>query len=678
MPIIKLQFKPNINKESTTYAQEGEYRDCDKIRFRSGYPEKIGGWVRLNNTTFAGSCRALLSWTTLSEENLLGVGTNLKYYIERGGAYNDITPIRRTATLTNPFSTFTTTLTAAINATATVIPVATVANLAPQGTVKIDNEELYYGGINGLTLINVIRGVDGTLAAPHTTGALVASSMLRVVDNAHGAVTQDYVTFSGAVAVDGISAALINKEYQVSVLDSTTYYIDVGFYATATASGGGTVIATYQENTGLEVNGGAAGWGAGGWSEGSWGNTVGTGVGASLRIWNHTAFGEDLIFGPRGGRMYYWDASAGFTQRGVLLSTLPGASDVPVAQNQLLVTDARIVVAFGANTVGSLVQDPLLIRWSDVEFPQFWTSTPTNAAGDYRLTNGSTIVTAVQTREEILVFTDTALYSMQFVGAPDVFIFKLLADNISIAGPNAVITANNVVYWMGRDKFYTYTGRSDTLPCSVRQFVFDGLNQDQAAQVYAGLNPGFNEVWWFYPDDSSPINNRYVTWNYLDQAWAVGSMQRDAWLYTGTRGFPVAASSNRLVAHEIGHDDALQDTPAPITAYIETGDFDIGDGDRFLFLRRIIPDLTFEGSSAVNPSVMLTFFPRTSSGAAYRTEENPTVVRGTTVPFEQFTEYVYIRARGRQGKFRVESTGMGTTWQLGLMRFEVRPDGRRA
>lgn len=612
MPIKKFQFTPNINKESTTYSAEGAFRDCDKVRFRSGYPEKIGGWARLNSATFQGVCRSLWAWSDLMGQTLTGLGTHLKYYIESAGGYYDITPVRATSTRTNPLT------------------------------------------------------------------AQLGSSTIIVSDIDHNAITGDFVTLSGASSVGSFTAAQLNNEFQITVLSPNTYSIEVPAPASlVTAVGGGTVTFTYQLNVGLSINAASVGWNAGGFGTGGYGIGVGAGAGKQLRIWTHSNFGEDLIFGPRGGGIYYWDATNTVDTIGVPLASLPGAGDVPLFQNQIIVTEARFTVAFGANAQGTTVPDPMLIRWSDQELPQMWTSTPINLAGDLRLANGSKIITAVQTRQEILVFTDTAVYSMQFLGAPLVFGATLVADNVSIAGPNAVIVANNVVYWMGKDKFYIYTGRSETLPCSVRQFVFENINQDQIDQVYAGLNPGFNEVWWFYPDNTAMSNNRYVTWNFVDNAWAVGSMDRTAWLYSGTRGHPIAAFGNRLLQHEIGTDDASGDMNMPIASYIETADVDLDDGDKFAFIRRLIPDLTFAGSSSISPSVTLTIRPRNNSGGRYRTEESPSVTRSESVPYEQFTEYVYIRARGRQMMFRIDSTGMGVNWQLGLLRVDIRPDGSK-
>lgn len=630
MPIKKLSFTPNINKESTTYSAEGAFRDCDKVRFRSGYPEKIGGWARLNADTFVGVCRALWSWSTLQGQALLGIGTHLKYYIEQAGAYYDVTPIRRVSVSTNPLTT--------------------------------------------------------------TFG----SNVIVVTDPNHGAVSGDSVILSNASSMQQFTAAQLNQEFLVTYISASQYSITVpgapdmgpivsfnfltGTYATAAdiEVGGGVVTFSYQVNAGLPNNAASVGWNAGPYGSDGYGIGVGEGAGRQLRIWNHNNFGEDLLFGPRGGGIYYWDATLGVNSRGVDLATLPGASDVPLFHNQLLVTESRFVLAFGANPQGSMVQDPMLIRWSDQESPQMWTSTAINLAGDLRLAAGTKIITAVQTRQEILVFTDTAVYSLQFLGAPLVFGATLVADNISIASPNAVVVANNVVYWMGKDKFYTYSGRSETLPCSVRQFVFENINLDQIDQVYGGLNPGFNEVWWFYPDNTAIFdNNRYVTWNFQDNAWAVGSMQRSAWLYAGVRGYPVAAFTDRILQHEIGTDDMSGDMSMPIASYIETADVDLDDGDKFAFIRRLLPDITFAGSRAVTPQVTLTIKPRNNSGGPYINEVQPAVTRFESVPYEQFTEYVYIRARGRQMMFRLDSTALGVTWQLGLLRMDVRTDGSK-
>lgn len=611
MPIKKLQFQPTVNKESTIYSAEGAWRDSDKIRFRFGFPQKIGGWTRKNSNTFLGVCRSLTSWVTLAREQLVGVGTNLKYYIERGGTYNDMTPLRRTVTLTNPFQT--------TNGSTTVV----------------------------------------------------------VTDPAHQAITGDFVTFSNAVSVGGVPASTLNREFQITYVSVTSYSIQIPTAATSTATGGGTTTAAYQLNTGLDISAPAEGWGAGGWGQGTWGNTTGTGVGAQLRLWNHAVFGEDLIFGPRDGSVYYWDATLGFSVRPGLLSSLPGATDVPVRHLAMLTTESRFLILFGCNDINNGLFDALLIRWSSQELPQDFSPTPINTAGSLRLSIGSTIITAVQTRQEILVFTDAAVYSLQFVGGEDIFIQRLLADNITISGPNAVAVVNDEVYWMGLNKFYRYNGKVEVLQSTVREFVFLNTNPLQTAQIYAGSNPEFNEIWWHYPSANAMNNDRYVIYNYVDQVWAVGTMGRTAWHYVSYLGYPIAASNFRILAHEMGHDDGSTNPPSPIVAFVESADVDIEDGDRFSLVQRILPDVTFQNSTSATPKVLMSITARATSGGAYRNEESPSVIRGVMVPVEQFTGQVYIRVRGRQMRIRVESTDLGVAWQLGLLRVDLRPDGRR-
>jgi hypothetical protein len=460
MPLKKLTLKPGVNKENTRYTNENGWYECDKVRFRQGTPEKIGGWTRISASTFLGVCRSLWNWVTLGSLNLVGVGTNLKFYIERGGIYNDITPIRDTVTLNNPF-------------------------------------------------------------------ALTASTTVTVTDAAHGCVTGDFVTFSGAVDIGGVgtnvTAAVLNQEFQVTVINSNTYTITISVVPNATAiagspGGGASVVAAYQVNTGSAFAIPLNGWGAGTWGSGAWG--IGGTSNTAIQLWSQKNWGEDLVFGPRGGGMYYWDASAGVTTRGVNLSTVSGANGVPTKQNLVFVSDInRFVFAFGCNEIGSSVLDPMLIRWSDQESAVDWTPAATNQAGSLRLSDGSEIVSAIQARQEIVVFTDSAVYSLQYLGAPEVWGAQILGSNISIEGPNAVAIGSGRIYWMGVDKFYVYDGRIQTLKCDLRRHIFGDFNQSQAAQVFAGTNEGFNEIWWFYCSANSFSVDRYVVYNYAEEIW---------------------------------------------------------------------------------------------------------------------------------------------------------------
>ena len=622
MPLKKLIFKPGVNRENTRYTTEGGFYDCDKIRFRQGTPEKIGGWQQISSASFLGLCRSLWNWVTLGGINLLGVGTNLKFYLERGGLYNDITPIRDTVTLTNPF-------------TAT----------------------------NG-------------------------SPTITVTDAAHGAVTGDFVTFSGATGLGGnITAAVLNQEYQISVVNANTYT----FTATATANttdaggspGGGSVTAAYQINVGPAYALPITGWGAGAWSAGTWGNGGASTI--PLRLWSQSNYGEDLIFAPLGGAIYYWDATTGVGSRGVKLSDVMGATDVPTVQNSIKVSDTfRFVFAFGCNDYGSSTLDPMLIRWSDQEDLFNWTPAATNQAGSVRLSGGSQIISVAQSRQEVLVWTDSSLYSLQYLGPPYVWSTNLMGDNLSIASPNATATASGVTYWMGVDKFYRYDGRVSTLRCDLKQYIFNDFNSSQYEQVFAGTNEGFNEVWWFYCSANSTTIDKYVVYNYLEDIWYYGTMGRTAWLDTPLRDHPVAATySNNIVNHELGVDNGETGTLAPIEAYIETSQFDIDDGHNFGFIWRMIPDLTFRGSTSQAPQVIMYLYPYQNSGSGVNIPDsvggvnNATVTRTATIPIEQFTGQIYTRVRGRQMSMKIRSTELGTAWQLGAPRIDIKPDGRR-
>jgi hypothetical protein len=696
MPLQKILFKPGVNKENTRYTTEGGWYECDKVRFRQGNPEVIGGWNRLSASTFLGVCRSLWNWVLLDGRNIIGVGTNLKFYLENGGVYNDITPIRETVTLTNPFNT------------------------------------------------------------------TISSTTVLVTDAAHGCVTGDFVTFSGATAVGGLT---INGEFQVTVLTINTYNITATSQASSTAGpGGGTVTAAYQINVGPEAQVPLVGWGAGGWGLGTWGNGIGSTV--ALRVWSQQNFGEDLVFNPRGGGLYYWDAGGNLTTRGVLLNSLGGnvtftnasptvvtstsnilftegaalqfaattslptgiaaattyyvfevngltfklldsagnavntAStgtgvyvslivDVPTTLNSLAVSDtSRFVITFGCNDYGSSVLDPMLIRWSSQDDIFNWTPDPTNQAGFIRISHGSEIITTVQTRQEIVVFTDSAVYSLQYLGPPFVWAPQLLGDNVSIMGTNAAVIASGIVYWMGVDKFYSYDGRVQTLNCDLRRFVFSDLNQDQGLQVFAGTNEGFNEVWWFYCSANSTVIDKYVIYNYVEKIWYYGTMSRTAWLDSGLQSYPIAAnyftntSTGNLINHETGLNDNTTGTAVAIDAYISSSEFDIGDGHNFGFVWRVLPDLTFENATSTPagalPSVAMTLQGLANSGSGVTsTASQPVSKSNTYVITEQFTGQIYTRMRGRQMIFKISSNQINTCWQLGAPRIDIRPDGRR-
>jgi hypothetical protein len=733
MPLQKLQFRPGINREGTTLANEGGWFESDKVRFRSGYPEKIGGWVLdagSNASTlqppagdYWGICRAMWNWLNLAGYNLLGLGTNLKYYIQNGTGGNvyDVTPIRVT-----------------------------------------------------------------TSAGEVTFAATNGSPVITVTDSGHGAQTGDFVTFSGAVSLGGnITATVLNAEFQITYVSSNTYTITASVNAAAgdSGNGGASVVGAYQITTGNDIFTQNVGWGAGTWGgiisgtattavsggtlsssnttvtvtsttgfstptgtllidsetitytgttgttftgctrgvsgTGSgaatthangaavvqsttftgWGSPApaGQGVGTQLRLWSQSNFGEDLVFNPRGGALYYWAnaASPNTFNRGQLLG--PSAtivlktgsisidSSCPTIVNFVMVSDSsRFVLAFGCTDYGSTVQNPMLIRWSDQETIATWAPAVTNQAGSYQLSHGSQIITAIQTRQEILVITDSAIYSMQYLGPPYVWGFQLMGDNISIMGPNAVATANNVTYWMGTDKFYMYSGRVETLPCSLRQYVYNNINLTQSFQFFASTNEGYNEIWWFYCSANSTTIDRYVIFNHLERTWYYGTLARTYWLDSPLRATPMAAGYNgQLIYHENGNDDGTTNPATPIEAYVQSSDFDIGDGHNFGLVTRIIPDVTFDGSTVNNPSLDFTVRPRQFPGTNYGNSDSPTVTsvdnyqnqRYFTV--QQFTEQVFVRIRGRQMAFKIVSNDLGVAWQLGVPRIDTRPDGRR-
>jgi hypothetical protein len=649
MPLQKIQMRPGVNREGTNYSNEGGYYDCDNIRFRSGYPEKLGGWIRLSANTFLGVARALWNWIDYDAgNNYLGVGTNLKYYIEKGGQYFDVTP----------FSHISTTL--------------------------------------------------GAAAGPFT--ATIGSATLVITDAGYAPNVGDYIVISGAVSLGGnITAPVLNQEYVVTTIgipslndftieakNPTTGAVVLAA-AGDTAKGGATVTVSYEVPIGLNVTIIGTGWGAGPWSRGGWGTAFTSGgISSQLRLWSNDNFGQDLVIAPRGGGIYYWTDSGGVSVRAVSLNTLSTtegfAGDyVPHTTNQISASSIqRFLIAFGANSylAGSpnTSFDPMIVRWSDQENPYEWVPAITNQAGEFTLTHGSFIMGATPTRQEILVWTNSALYSMQYLGAPYVWGFNIMMDNISIMSPNSMITVNNVTYWMGVDKFYMYSGRVETLPCSLRQYIFNDINKDQSFQVFAGGNEGYNEVWWFYVSNSSNATevDKYVIYNYLDRVWYYGSMARTAWLDSGIRNYPMAANyDNRILYHEAAVDDVSGLTPVAINAYIQSSDFDIGDGHNFGFVWRILPDVNFNGSNVNQPSVTMTVKPRQNSGTPYGPADSPAVpsqdnfTLRTTYNIQEFTGQVYTRIRGRQMSFRIESDSVGVAWQLGSPRIDIRNDGRR-
>ena len=635
MPLKKLLPAPGVNRENSRYTNEGRWYSCDKIRFRQGTPEKIGGWRQVLNAQFLGLCRSLWAWASLVGVKYVGLGTNLKYYIAfaSGGAYNDVTPIRET-----------------------------------------------------------------TIAGAITFAATNGSSTITATDAAHGAITGDFVTFSSAVSLGGnITAAVLNQEYQITVTSSSTYTFTATATANASDTGNGSgVIGAYQINAGDAIQTTVSGWGGGGWGLGDWG--IGSSTTTSIRIWNHYNFGEDLIFGPKDGPMYYWDQTGGLTNnRGVALTSLAGASDVPTVQTLLMVSDtSRFVLAFGCNDYGSGVQDTMLIRWSDQESAVNWTPSATNQAGSLRVSHGSAIEAVAQVRQEILVWTDTALYSLQYLGPPVVWGSQILADNVSIVSDRAWGTAAGVTYWMGNEKFYMYDGRVQALSCDVRQYVFSDFNFNQSQQVFAGTNEQFGEIWWFYCSANSTTVDRYVIFNYMEKVWYYGTLARTSWIDTSVSNVvPMSCDYNsRLINQETGLDDNATTTTLPIEAYVTSAEFDIDDGHNFGFVWRVLPDVNFTGSTADNPTMNLTLLPLQNSGSGYTRGVDPVasvtsdmsvagenafpVIRSATVPVEKFTGQVNIRVRGRQMSIKASSDQIGVQWQLGSCRLDVRPDGRKS
>lgn len=706
MPLQKLQFRPGLNREGTDYSNEGGWYDGDKIRFRSGFPEKIGGWTQASSSQFNGVARSLWIWSDADAgagNVYTGVGTSSKYYIYYGGAYNDITPIVHTSTLT-----------------ATAGTIATVSG----------------------------------------------SPTVTITDAGYNPSVGDFVTITSTVAVNGVT--FTGGNYEVKTVPSgTTFTVTFGSNATGTGSGtGGTVTLQYDYPTGLNVFTIGTGWGSGTWGRGSWGSSYAVGIGQQLRLWSNDNYGSDLVIAPRGGPIFYWKDSLGVSTHAAYLSTLAnsttavsdsatfagsatsitvsatsaqyiypymyitgtnlpantqvastyvtGLTTVPITTTTSgvssgtyafsyagafvptytyqVVTSAiqEFVIAFGANSYSANNSatsfNPMLVRWSDQANAYQWIPQITNQSGEFLLTNGSYIMGARATRQEILVWTDSCIYSMQYLGAPYVWGFNILMDNISVMSPNSMITINNVTYWMGRDRFYMYSGRVEVLPCALRQYIFADINQDQAYQVFAGANEAYNEVWWFYVSSSSGGTSvdKYIIYNYLDRVWYYGTMARSAWLQSGTVQYPIAADyNNRLLYHENGCDDLSTSTALPIDAYVQSSDFDIGDGHNFGFVWRILPDVNFNGSTVNNPEVTMTVKPRQNSGTAYGQADNPQVISAqnyTTAPqytIQQFTGQVYTRLRGRQMAFRIESAGLGVAWQLGSPRIDIRPDGRR-
>lgn len=618
----KYVFRPGINKEGTNYSAEGGWWSMDHMRFRSGFPEKIGGWVKYTNEPYLGVNRLLFNWVDLDGDDLMFLGTNVKAYIERGQAIVDITPVVH-------------------------------KEITPES--------------------------DNCIQTTNT------STTVRVNFTAHGAYVGDYFRISGVVgSVGGIPASEINGEHIITATPSANYFeFTAETAATSSTTGGGTaIVVEILLPVGLDIEVAGTGWGAGSWSRGAWGSgsSIAVQTTQNIRLWAVDNFGENLIMNPRGLGLYIWRPANGYavTNPATAISAEPGASNVPTGALTVLTTDDRHVVAFGTNPIGETEIDTLLIRWCDQEDYANWTPSVTNTAGDLRIPLGSYVVTAKQTRQEILVWTDTSLHSMKFVGAPYTFNLETLGDNTSIIGPNTAITVNNVTYWMGKDKFYAYSGRIETLPCQLRRYIFSDINFQQSDQFTVGVNEQFNEITWFYCSQNSSYIDRYVIYNYLENIWYYGTMDRTAWLDSHTRGHPFATANGYMYQHETGYDDGDTNPPSPLAGYIESCLFDVDDGQVFSFIQRFIPDMSFQNSTVSNPSVQVTLTSRNFPGSStLQTKINTVTQTGGTDLNELYTPQIWTRLRGRHMSIRIDSTALGVQWQVGSFRLDLRTDGRR-
>ena len=773
MPLQKLQFRAGINRDSTSYTNEGGWFDGDKVRFRNGLPEKIGGWTKYSDTQFVGTCRALHTWTALDNTNFIGIGTSQKYYLNAGGTYYDITPIRLTtgggdvtfsatngsSTITvtdtdhganlNDFVTFTNAGTLGANVTASVlnqehqitsitsssqyaidvislldttaindtnginesvtsVTVDDTSSFASSGTIKIDDELITYSGKTSTTLTGLTRGALSTSAATHADDATV-TEMPNASDSGNGGSStvgeyqinvglddNSYGTGWGAGIWGGISGAAATTAVNdgsgmtasaTSVtVDSSANFETTGYLLidseiiqytgkTSTTFTGllrglfGTTAATHADNaTVTEALGG-------------WGMPATTNVaGALLRHWSHDNFGEDLVMNVRDGAIYYWDKSGGTSSRAVEITTLAGSTNAPTIAKKVIVSERdRHVLAFGCDSeTASGTQDPLLIRFASQESLTEWNALPTNTAGELRIGTGSEIITAVQTKQQTLVITDVSVHALQFIGPPFTFGITEVGRNTTIISENAAVAVEESVYWMGYREFYVYNGRTQKLVCPVQDFVFSDLNRDQDTKIVAGQNSAYSEVWWFYPSSDATANDKYVVYNYEQNIWYYGTLARTAWVDRGVLLYPIAASTdNYLYYQEFGLDDGSQSPASGITSFIESSQVTIGDGDKFFFASRVIPDITFRESTNETPQVNLTLKARRFPGTTYNQTDTSSVIQSASTPIELFTEKADIRLRGRSFALRLESTLQGVSWRLGTTRVDLRQDGRR-
>ena len=698
MPLQKIQLKPGVNREGTRYSNEGGFYESDNVRFRQGTPEKIGGWLRISAYTFLGICRSLGNWVTLGYQNLIGVGTHLKFYLENGGAYYDITPTQTVHTLTNPFAT--------VSGSAIVTVTDATGGYINNGFVTFTGST----AVGGLTILGEFQ----ITYSAGTTYTITFTSAATSTASGGGTVYAVYQVNPGSSIVSplsgwgsgpwasgtwGNSAASaealriwnqfnFGEDLLYGPRGAPLYYWDatIGYQAaTITLTIATPCVVTTTINLldltpiVLETSGALP-----------TGLLVGTIY--YTRYVSPTTFNLSLT--PAGALIDTSGTQSGthkISQRGVLLSALPFASDVPLSQTFFLVSDAsRFVICLGTNDIGSSVVNPMLVRWSDQEDPSMWTPSITNQSGSITLSHGSTIVTAIQSKQEIVIFTDSALYSLQYLGPPYVWGSQLLGDNTSLVGPNAVTLAAGTIYWMGVDKFYKYDGRLQALTCDLLRYIYNDIDRVQFAQVYASTNEGFNEVWWFYPSNGSTTNDSYVIYNYVENIWYYGSMARTAWLDSGLQDYPIAATySNNLVSHELGVDDGTAATAVPITAFITSSQFDIGDGHNFAFVWRMLPDLTFNGSTdGTTPSLTMQLLPLQNSGSGFNNpksvggdsssaEGTVTATQSYPIDLDTYNGQLNIRVRARQMAMKISSNTLGTQWQMGAPRIDIRPDGRR-
>ena len=618
MPLSKLQFQPGINREGTEYSASAGWYDSDKVRFRKGRPEKIGGWEKYSSNSFLGVARSILDWVAIDGAAYIGLGTTLKFYVNEGNSFYDVTPLR-------------------VTTSAGDVTFAKVAN---------------------------------------------SDATITVTDTSHGAVKDDFVTFSGSDSLGGnITATVLNQEYQIASITSANVYTieakdtdgdEVLANSSDSGNGGSSVVGAYQINVGLNNYVQGVGWGSGAWSAGTWGSKASLTAAGQLRLYSQDSFGDDLVFNVRGGGLYYWDESGGTSARAVALSAVSSASDAPTIAEQVMMSDIdKHVIAFGVNPISTSTIDPLHIRWSDSESAIDWTPTAINSAGGVTLSTGSTIIGALKTRQEILIWTDAGVHSMRFIGTPFIFQFSVVNEGVSMISPKAAVNAGGAVYFMDRDGFYTYSGAIQPIPCSVLDYVFSNLNIDQAFKVFATTNIAHSEITWFYPIGSGETDiTNYVTYNYAEQLWSVGTMVRGAWIEAPSKNYPIATSAitstdtNYLYIQERGHDE----DGSAMTAFIESGDVEMGDGERYMMLSRMIPDFTFSGDTgSASMDVVI-------KGKDFPLDDLTTLSTSTVT---SSTQQSFIRARTRSSAIRVESTGLGYGWRLGDLRFDMRPDGRR-